>query len=229
MRLSTLFGIAVGLIAAVILVYSFAIRPWHERWGTTPTEATATFPGDDLIPGAVGQVTREITVNAPPEKVWPWLMQIGQDRSGFYSYTPLENLFGADMPEVHELRACWPARLAGETVWFGTPKRFNGQAKMIAAIVDAPRAFVLIGADDWQSIARGGHGTAGSWGFFLVPVDATHTRLITRLRSGPPPSATARVVGAAFWGPAHFIMERKMLLTLKQLAEQEPSSPGPRS
>jgi hypothetical protein len=219
MRLSVLFAIMAAVLAALLVVYVAILRPWHLRWGTTPAEATATLPGDDLLDGNVAQVTRAITINAPAERVWPWLMQMGQDRGGFYSYTPLENMIGADMPEVHRLRSDWNARDLGETVWFATPKRFKGQGKMIAAIVDPPQAFVMVMPDDWQKILQGGHGSQGSWGFVLKPLDADHTRLIARLRSGPPPSVGARVTGSVFWEPAHFVMERKMLLTIKRLSE----------
>jgi hypothetical protein len=219
MRLSVLLGIAAAVLAILLAVYVAVLRPWHLRWGTTPTEAAETLPGDGLLEGNLAQVTRAITINAPPERIWPWLMQMGQDRGGFYSYTALENMIGAGMPEVHRLRSNWNARDLGETVWFATPKRFKGQGRMIAAIVDPPQAFVMVMPDDWERILQGGKGSQGSWGFVLKPIDADHTRLISRLRSGPPPRIGARIAGAAFWEPAHFVMERKMLLTIKRLSE----------
>lgn len=219
MRVSVLLGVVIVLLICFFLLYTAVLRPWHHQWGTIGTEATQTLPGDDLVPAAVSQVTHGITIAAPPEKIWPWLMQIGQDRSGFYSHTRLENLIGAEMPEVHYLRPDWPPRTMGEVVWFGSPKRFKGQAKMIAAVVDAPRAFVMVSANDWQEISSGARGTEGSWGFYVIPADASHTRLLARLRSGPPRSVGAHVMGSAFWDPMHFIMERKMLETIKQLSE----------
>jgi len=76
-------------------------------------------------------------------------MQIGQDRSGFYSYTFLENLVGCDMPRVERLRPEWKPRAVGETVWFGTPKRFGGEARMIAAVVEPERSFAMVSVNDW--------------------------------------------------------------------------------
>jgi hypothetical protein len=220
MRISVIFGIVAAVLVVFLVVYVVVLRPWHLHWGTTVAENTEILPGDDLVAAAVGQVTRAVTVDAPPEKIWPWIMQIGQDRSGFYSYTPLENMIGADMPKVHTLRADWKPRTVGETVWFATPKRFEGQGKMIAAIVDAPRAFVMMMPADWEKLSSGGQGNGGSWGFVLMPIDAGHTRLIARLRSGPPPNLRARLAGSLFWEPAHFVMERRMLLTIKRLAEE---------
>ncbi len=221
MRVSILLGIAVAILIALLVVYPLALRPWHEHWGATRAESSQLLPGDNLVPGAVGQVTHAVTINNAPEKVWPWLMQIGQDRSGFYSYTRLENLIGCEMPEVHYLRPDWPDRSVGETVWFGTPKHFDGQAKMMALLVDSPRAFVMVSTSDWQKITSGSQGTEASWAFILIPVDASHTRLIARLRSGPPKTLGTSLLGSAFWDPMHFIMERRMLLTVKELAEQQ--------
>lgn len=93
------------------------------------------LPGDELFPVFAGQATHAITIHTAPERVWPWLMQIGQDRSGFYSYRFLRNAIGADMPKVERLVPEWKPRAVGQTVWFSTPKRFGGRGRMIAAIV----------------------------------------------------------------------------------------------
>lgn len=207
------------VVAVFLVVYALVLRPWHQRWGATDGEVRAALPGDDLI-AAKSQITHAITINASPEKVWPWLMQIGQDRGGFYSYTRLENLFGCEMPKVERLVPDWKPRTIGETVWFGTPKHFKGQAYMVAAVVEPQKAFVMVAPPDWKKIQAGGRGEGGSWGFVLEPVDATHSRLIARARGGTPPNLWSRVVGATFWDPAHFIMERRMLRTIKRLAEQ---------
>ena len=211
--------IVTPILAVFIAVYALVLRPWHQRWGATNAEVRAILAGDDLI-AATGQVTHAITINAPPEKVWPWLMQIGQDRGGFYSYTLLEHLVGCEMPKVEHIVPQWRLRGTGETVWFGTPRRFKGQAFMVAAVVEPHKAFVMVGAPDWKKIQAGDRGHGGSWGFVIEPVDASHSRLIARLRGGTPASLWARIVGATFWDPAHFIMERKMLRTIKRLAEE---------
>jgi hypothetical protein len=218
-RLIPFLKLVTPVLAVFLVVCAFVLRPWHQRWGATDAEVHAVLPGDDLV-RAQGQVTHAITINAPPEKVWPWLMQIGQDRSGFYSYTPLENLVGCAMPKVERLVPDWTPRAVADTVWFGTPKHFQGQAYMVAAVVEPQKAFVMVASPDWKKIQAGGHGEGGSWGFVLQSVDANHSRLIARSRGGTPSSLLARVVGVRFWDPAHFVMERKMLRTIKRLAEQ---------
>jgi hypothetical protein len=202
------------------LVYHLGLRNWCMRWGTTPPEVHATLPGDDLFPVYTGQATHAITIHASPQQVWPWLMQIGQDRSGFYSYTIFENMFGADMPKVEHLVPDWKPRAVGETVWFATPKRFGGQGKMIPAIVEPNRAFAMVSPNDWQRLQAGGRAQEGMWTFTLEPLGDGQTRLIARVRGGTPPTLTSRLVGRLFWEPAHFVMEQKMLRTIRDLSER---------
>lgn len=75
-------------------------RRWHLRWGATVAEATAPMPGDDLIGRAAFTATRAITIAAPPESVWPWLVQVGFGRAGFYSYDLLDNLGRSSATEI---------------------------------------------------------------------------------------------------------------------------------
>jgi len=210
--------LAVPIIPA--LIYHLGLRSWCMHWGATGAEVAATLPGDELLPAYAGPgITHAITVKAPPEKIWPWLMQIGQDRSGFYSYTLLENAFGADMPKVERLVPEWKPRAQGETVWFATPRRFDGQGKMIAAVVQPNRAFAMVSANDWKNLKAGGTGHEGLWSFTLEPLQDGQTRLIARLRGGTPPTLSGRVMGRLFWEPAHFVMEQKMLRTIRDLSE----------
>ena len=214
---------ALTLFAVLVvagLVYHLGLRNWCLRWGTTAEEVHATLPGDDLFPVYAGEATHAITIHATPQQIWPWLMQIGQDRSGFYSYTILENLFGSGMPKVERLVREWKPRVPGETVWFANPKRFDGQGRMIAAVVEPDRAFSMVSANDWQSLQVGGRAHEGIWTFTLEPIGNGETRLIARLRGGSPPKLTSRIVGRLFWEPAHFLMEQKMLRTIRDLAEK---------
>jgi hypothetical protein len=212
----TLFMILV--VAGV--VYHLGLRNWCLRWGTTDAELHSAFPGDDLFPTYASDATHAITIHASPEKIWPWLMQIGQDRSGFYSYTFLENVFGCDMPKVEHLVPDWKARAAGETVWFCDPKRFPGQGKMIPAVIEPERAYALVMQHDWERLQNGGRIHDGMWSFTLLPVSDQETRLIVRARGGTPPTFASRLTGRLFWEPAHFVMEQKMLRTIRDLAER---------
>jgi hypothetical protein len=207
---------ALGGFTAVLGIYTFLIRPWHLRWGLTDAEFVAIYPGDELLPNVTGHVTHAITIQATPEQIWPWLMQIGQDRGGFYSYTPLENAFGCEMPRIEKIVSEWPDRKVDEEVWFGTPKHFGGKAYMRVAIAQPNSAFVLAASADLA--AR----QAATWGFFLKPIASDRTRLIVRLRVGETTGPWARILGYVFWEPAHFVMERKMMVTIRALAEKLP-------
>lgn len=68
------------------------VRRWHRRWGATDAEVAAAMPGDDLVPGCHYVCTRAITIGAPPEAVWPWLIQVGFGKAGFYSNDLLDNV-----------------------------------------------------------------------------------------------------------------------------------------
>lgn len=97
--------------AAGLAAYWLLVRPWHQKWGATNQEADASFSGDELIPYAPWRTTHAITIQAPIEMVWSWVVQMGQGRGGFYSYDWLENLFGMNihnadriLPEYQQLK-----------------------------------------------------------------------------------------------------------------------------
>src|SRR5512133_1316297 len=83
--------IADTLSAVPIWAVAPFVRPWHLRWGATKTEVAAPMPGDDIVRKAQFNATRAITINAPPEDVWPWIAQVGYRRAGFYSYDLVDN------------------------------------------------------------------------------------------------------------------------------------------
>jgi len=205
-------------VIAAGLAYFLALRPWHLRWGATEEEVTAGLPGDEISSGDSG-VTHAITIDAPPEDVWPWILQIGQDRGGFYSYTFLENLVGCRMKNVTRIIPEWQTVSVGDIVWFGTPEHFGGKARMVATIIEAERAMVLATPEDWPAIQAGERGRGPTWAFILKPTSNGGTRLLTRTHGEARPGLRTRVALLAFWEPAHFVMERKMLLTIKHLAE----------
>lgn len=110
--------LALGGAAAAAAAYAFVLRPWHLRWGATREEVAARLPGDELASGRALDCTHAVTIHAPAAEVWPWLVQLGQGRGGFYSYTWLENLVGCRMenadrihPEFQELEEGAPIYL----------------------------------------------------------------------------------------------------------------------
>jgi hypothetical protein len=209
--LKTLAGAAVfgGALAA----YNYKIRPWHLRWGASREELAETLPGDEVKPDAGVQVTHAVTIDAPRETIWKWLVQIGQGRGGFYSYDWIENLFGLEIHNTEEIKTEWQTLKLGDFVrsahtgWLGG--KYKNKTGWFVVRMDEPGALVLR-----DEIER------GSWAFILKPVDENKTRLIIRARGSKPESLPMKLFSYGFFEPAHFIMERKMLLTLKRRAEE---------
>lgn len=204
------------LLLLLLPTYLLVLHPWMMSWGATPEEQAMTLPGDALAPDARFRVTRAITIHAPPEQVWPWLPQIGQDRAGFYSYEWLENLFSARMPRVNEIRPAWQTRQMGEAVPMTRPDYFGG------ALGDATNLHVRL-FDPPRAIWHDGL-------FVLLPLDAATTRVVWR-EYGPTtaPQGLGGWFGAAFgrlvYDDMHFIMVRQMLRGIQANAEGHPTPP----
>jgi hypothetical protein len=199
---------------ATLVACHFALRPWFLRWGATDDELMRMWPGDELCPDSASVTTRGVTIHAPVDEVWPWLVQIGQDRGGFYSYSWLENLFGARIHNADHLLPV-PARKVGDTVWMAPPERYGGRGCMKVAKVDPGRALVLVSPADFDAVQEHGLAAEGTWAFILSPVDKDITRLVVRSRSGPKAGPGRFLV----FDPIHFVMERKMMLGIRDRAE----------
>ena len=166
--------------------------------------AEAARQGDELHPGPTGHSTQAITIQAPPEVVWQWLVQIGQDRAGFYTYTWLENLVGADIHNANEIRPEWQTLAVGD-MWRVVPHDYLGD-------VGKEAGFRVLAIEDGHALVLEVMGT-----FVLVPVDGNTTRLLVR-GEAPPANVLMRMV----MEPIVFTMARPMLLGLKARAEGRP-------
>ena len=201
--------------AATVVAADLALRPWFLRWGATKEENKKTLPGDELCPDAASVATRAVTIHAPAEEVWPWIAQIGQDRGGFYSYTWLENIVGARMRNADRILPGLPALTVGDSVWMAPQSRYGGQGRMKVAMIEPGRYLVLVALEDYEAVVRTGRAPDGAWALILEPVDDHTTRLLVRSRSG-----RATTPGRfLFFDPIHFIMERKMMLGIRERAE----------
>jgi len=204
--------LAAPLIAVIALAYWLFVRPWHLRWGATDEEVAGTLPGDDLFQNSNSEVTHAVTIDAPVEAVWPWLVQIGQGRGGFYSYDVLENLVGADIhnadrivPEYQDLEPGDTLRLAPKDYPIQTP-----ESAPQAVVVDPGRAVVL---------QPPGASPRWTWAFVLHPMNDGTTRFVVRMCTQGKRTLRGKAADFLFWEPAHFVMERKMLLGVKNRAE----------
>ncbi len=210
-RNQTLKALGIGLSGvAALTIYRWVLRPRILGWGASKQEVTSPMLGDELLPNPVTVTTRAIQINAPVEKVWPWLAQIGQGRGGFYSYDWLENIFGMDIQNADRLLPEHQNLAVGDLVPF-----WQGSGVAVREI-DPPHLLVLGGSFDSTSTEVG-----GTWTFLLRPLDAATSRLIVRTRIAEfSPPWLSHIFSFALLEPAHFIMERRMLLGIKDRSER---------
>lgn len=207
--------LGVGLGATSGLLW-WVVRPWHERWGATDEEVEAPLPGDHLVAQPASQVTRAISITAPPEDVWPWIIQLGGDRGGFYSYDWLENLFGLGIHSADRVVPDWQHRAIGELV--GLNADSSGGWQVVA--IQPPEALVLKMVDPATGEpARRDKGWRWEflWTFAVRDAGAGRSRLLIRERVGFG-SRVTRVLFAPI-GFVSFVMTRKTLRGIKARAE----------
>jgi hypothetical protein len=192
------------VMLALLALYWFPIRQWMNQRGTSPSDLDRVMAGDGLLAHWTYSRTTGVTVNAAREQIWRWLVQIGYQRGGLYSYDWLDRLFGyLDRPSAARILPEFQHLAVGDHIPLGRGPSWP------VAVLEPNRALVLdmrnMGGLDWV------------WQFGLYPIDETHTRLISR----------SRVRAHAVWArllthaiePAGFLMTRRMLLGLKQRAE----------
>jgi ligand-binding SRPBCC domain-containing protein len=207
-------------------VYFLLVRPWHLNWSVTEEEAHRPLPYDHLVPRPVAQITHAITINAPADEVWKWLVQLGQGRGGMYSYDWLENLAALDMhsteeivPELQDLEVGDLVRLA--------PERMGAEAGLRVAAMEPGRALVLHQPADPESGRPHdredpdlGNYYGWNWVFVLAEVDPDTTRLIVRSRVDGRPRYLIKTFYTLLLEFPHFVMERGMLKGIKRRAER---------
>jgi hypothetical protein len=190
--------------AGVLAAYVLAVRPWHLRWGATDEEVSESLPGDELVSHPNVMATHAITINAPVEEVWPWLVQIGQDKGGFYSYSWLENLVGCRLRNADRILPQFQQLHVGDAV------RLHPQAPPLPVLICEPPRTLVLG----NNVDR-----PGAWGFHLKGLDGGRTRLVIRGGGEWAPGMLSWLLARVVFEPAHFIMERKMMLGIKRRAE----------
>ena len=196
----------VGTMKAVAIgAYLLLVGPWQRRWGATDEEVQRAMPGDEEVEHPLMNATRAITINARPGEIWPWLVQIGTGRAGWYSYDWIEKLMGLNVsstdsiiPELQQLEV-------GNTIPLAPG------LEIPVKVLKPDETLLLVGHDPVVGDA--------SWVFGLYPIDEQHTRLVTRTRNRWP-MTPGGILSLLFTEPGSFLMVRKMLLGIKRRAEQ---------
>jgi len=205
---------AAGMFGSAAL-FALLDYPVLACWGATSAEREAPLPGDELI--AVGrQSTRAVTVDAGPTAIWPWLVQMGQNRGGFYSYDWLERIVGADIHNAKDIHPEWQELAVGDTVWPYPERKLRAMAKRskdvggwkVAALKPAHCLVVQSNAGRW------------TWALVLQPLENGGTRLLARTRFAEPQNRIGRIVDALVGQPAHLVMETGVLRGVKARVER---------
>jgi proline iminopeptidase len=236
-------ALALALISAVIasvIVYFAVVRPRVRTWGVDPGEADLHLPGDDLIAEPSHTETRGIDIAAPPDKVWPWLVQMGFGRAGWYSYDAMDMKGSSADSIVPEFQA----------LEVGDVMPTHPGGGFVVKVLEPERALVLftdtelVKAQAEQAQATGtdelptpGLKVSGammsasypefsaSWAFFLQPNGPDGTRLIERFRAKTPGSGPASAVLGEIMGTGIVLMTRKQMLGIQERVEQPAPEP----
>lgn len=197
----------VALAAIAVGVFAVWYRPWSLTWGATDAEVRRAMPGDDVVRAPTFNATRAVTVDAPAEAIWPWIVQIGFGRAGWYSYDILDNL---GRPSAERLVPELQHLAVGDLVPLGPGE----DAGMRVRAFESARWVV------WQSRDQ-----RTTWAWQLEADDGGRTRLLTRVRSRPSPRRPSTFAWLLLTEVADFPMMRKCLLGIKRRAElSEPRS-----
>lgn len=206
---------AVSIAGSIVL--SPILRPWYSKWGAADAELKMSLPGDELSPDPRLESTRAVTIQARPDVIWPWLVQLGQGRGGFYSYVRLENLVSCDIHNADRIIPEHQALKVGDQVRIGP----EGYPAFDVAAIEPVSTLILRG-----DIPPGAETKTGIWiwVFFLEPIDKKTTRLIIRTRLNYESNLGNTLMWRVFIDPISFNMERKMLQGIKARAEAFVSS-----
>ena len=193
-------GTGLLIAGAAAMAYFRFLRPWHLHWGATAQEAGGQVAGDELMPDPDVVATRAVEIDAPPSAIWPWLVQMGPGRGGAYTYDWIERRLGIDIrntdriiPELQNLKV-------------GDEVPMPGYSMRIERL-DPEQAMVIRSSNH-----------AWVWSFELRPVNG-HTRLISRNRFDVGLLPVKDKLMIPVMEPGSWVMERKMLLTIKERAE----------
>jgi hypothetical protein len=215
-RLYSLVEAVAGAAAIAFgFVFSPVIRSWYSTWGAIDEEVQRSLPGDDIVPQPELASTRAVTIGARAAEVWPWLVQIGQGRGGFYSYDGLENLVGCQIHSAEWVIPEFQLLDMGDKVRLGP----EGYPFFKVVAIDPERALVLQGGANEEQEPTSG----STWVFVLDEQGDGTTRLIVRSRTAYRQGCANLMIWRVFTDPISFVMERKMLLGIKARVERSAS------
>jgi hypothetical protein len=206
--IATRFAAILFLLVLLGSLYSFLIRPAQLHWGATPEELAQPMPEDNIVAHPVFDATRAITIHATPEAIWPWLVQMGYKRAGFYGYDLIESIGNGS-----GVRSATKILPEYQHPKIGDPVPLSFAATLVFGSIN-PNSWIV-----WRSRDRP---TYGVFIWELVPMSANSTRLISRIRWNYAPGSWSKALGL-FTEFADHVAVRRILKGIRDRAEGRPS------
>lgn len=194
------------------LAVLYAARRYYRNWGTTKEECSRSMPGDELTTGPFVQTTEAVWIDAPPKSVWPWLVQMGQDRGGIYTFETLENLVGLQYHNADEIHPEWQHLAPGDAVrlarkgWLGLR---DGLTLEVVDVID--QHWIVLRATSPRHLCD------MVWSFTVTPHGDDRCRLLIRVRTAL--RHPGQVLITEILGPAISFITRGVLLGIKRRAQ----------
>lgn len=217
---------AIRSLAAVsclaVGAYLIAVRPRLLRWGATDEEVARPYPGADLIPNGNRAATMAVTIEAPPERVWPWLVQMGYDRAGWYSWDRLDN---GGRPSADRIHAEWQEIKPGDRLTAWSPE--GPMSAWEVAALEPGHFLGLRGLSDLRlrqldpASRRPSAYTEGLWGFLLERLPEDRSRLVVSGYQTGRPRWLQAIVDLFLYPPVHWSMQTRQFANIKRLAERD--------
>ena len=216
-----------GLMIMAGCYLTWFSKPFRDRWGLTKEEASRSLPGDDIVRAPKSKYSHGIEINAPVDYVWPWVVQMGKSRGGFYSYEALENLIGLDIYNTEEILEEYQDPKVGDIIPFGPDSGYP------LALVKPNEALVIETCEDLEAKKR--FDPQGeypdkylhiSWLWYVESLGPHKSRFISRNRVDFNGTRLNNLKFNILAEPMVFAMDRKMCLGIKKRAERYYKSAG---
>jgi hypothetical protein len=218
--------VVVSILFVLAVFYLAILRPWQLRRGATDAEVRRSLPGDDLVPDPKCGYTQAITIKASASEIWPWLVQIGYKRAGWYSHDFLHRLMGiaGSVDDEHGSAKRIIPELQGLQV--GDVVEIAPGMGYVVAGIEPGQALILhsrVDTGKWESLSGSDPLPAkylcSSWVWLLEEIDEKTTRLIVRVRGAYNPGLLSALSAGIPNELGSLVMQPKTLRVLKQRAE----------
>ncbi len=210
-------AVADGLRGAALIAANLAtpfLRGLRSHWGLDGSQAARSLPGDELVPDPAWSYTHGVEIEAPAAAVWPWVAQVGADRAGFYSYEWLENLLGCRLENADRVNEDWQMKPNDQLLLHPDAPPLRVER------FESGHHFVAFAPGDERARAKGEPWCSVSWLFLVEPLGPQRCRFISRYRANYSHHFAVRLgFGPTLIEPVSFVMDRRMLLGVKERAE----------